>query len=94
MCELTASASCDRAFVWNCKDYSDETSGQMEVMCAKFQTIEGKQLIMITFVEAQSFRDAFNAARAFVLALNNGENASALNFAPLITDEDAAAAGP
>ena len=46
----------------------------------------------MNLIEANNFRDAFNAARAFVADLAAGTNLNELDFAPLISDEAAAGA--
>ena len=54
-CELKPMANSDKAFMWVCHDFSDETEGQLEKLACRFQNAE----------KAQAFQAAFEAAQVF-----------------------------
>ena len=55
LCELVPMANNDKAWVWSCKDYSEETEGSIEKLAARFQNAEA----------AKTFKEAFDAGKEF-----------------------------
>ena len=48
-------ANNDKAWVWSCKDYSEEPAGAVEKLAARFQNADA----------AKTFKEAFEAGKVF-----------------------------
>ena len=69
-CELKPMANSDKAFMWVCQDYSDETAA-LDKLAARFQTVDA----------ANEFKAAFEAAQTFNVDAKAGKADEELVFA-------------
>ena len=77
-CELKFMANSEKAFMWVCNDFSDEASGALEKLAARFQNAE----------IANEFKAAFEAAQKFNQDAKEGKSDEELVFAPEVEDQE------
>ena len=67
-CELKPMANSDKAFMWVCHDFSDETEGKLEKLCARFQNADAAKEFQTKFEAAQTFNVDAKAGKEVVMA--------------------------
>ena len=67
-CELKPMANSDKALMWVCHDFSDETEGKLEKLCARFQNADAAKEFQTKFEAAQTFNIDSKAGKEVVMA--------------------------
>ena len=67
-CELKPMANSDKAYMWVCHDFSDETAGKLEKLCARFQNVDAAKDFLEKFEAAQVFNADAKAGKEVVMA--------------------------
>ena len=61
-------ANSDKAYMWVCHDFSDETEGKLEKLCARFQNADAAKDFLTKFEAAQTFNADAKAGNELVMA--------------------------
>merc|ERR1739838_478072 len=67
-CELKPMANSDKAWMWACKDFSDDNEGALEKMAIRFKNKEEADAFFAAFEAAQVFNQDAKAGKDLVMA--------------------------
>ena len=67
-CELKPMANSDKAYMWACKDFSDETEGVLDKLAVRFQTADLAADFKTQFEAAQKFNGDAKEGKEVIMA--------------------------